>query len=96
MQAQVDKLVALATAEQERIQALQEERLNLEVNLEIPIPLKMGQVRLAATQYHYPVISLYCTSIWRSNWRFQSLQKWARSGLLPLKITTRDDDPRYR
>ena len=52
VQAQVDKLEGLALAEQLRIQSLQEERLNLEVNLEIPIPLKMGQVRLSGPAYH--------------------------------------------
>lgn len=44
MQSRVDKLEALAAAERERIHSLQQERLDLETNLEIPLPLKMGQV----------------------------------------------------
>ena len=44
MQGRVDKLEGLAAAEKERIHSLQHERLDLETNLEIPIPLKMGQV----------------------------------------------------
>ncbi|KAK9860353.1 hypothetical protein WJX84_002700 [Apatococcus fuscideae] len=45
-QGQVDKLEGLARAEQQRLDSLQEERLNLETNLDIPIPLKMGQVEV--------------------------------------------------
>lgn len=44
MQSRVDKLEGLAAAERERINSLQQERLDLETNLEIPVPLKMGQV----------------------------------------------------
>ena len=45
----MDKLEGLGAAEQERIQTLQQERLDLETNLEIPIPLKMGQVQSEIT-----------------------------------------------
>lgn len=49
LQSRVDKLEGLAAAEKERIQSLQQERLGFETNLEIPIPLKMGQVQSGFT-----------------------------------------------